>query len=130
MATDPLERAVIEAARQLYHEGSPDDWAGCAVVVAMGKLIEAEESRKRGTEIPWGQVVAGDELRSIKSGTFWEVISTQKVKGGYKIGIRRNGKSALITRPTEAEPTAWVKRGPDGQAVDMFVNVFSSGGKA
>jgi hypothetical protein len=129
MATDPLERAVIEAARQLYHEGPEDDWAKNSVILAMGKLIEAEESRERGTEIEWHELAEGDQLRSAKTGLFWEVIAVQKIKDGYQIGIRKDDKRALITRPTEAEPTAWVKRGPTGQIVDSFVTVWSSGGK-
>lgn len=76
-------------------------------------------------EIEWRDVVAGDELKSVKTGRFYPVTRTQALVGG-KTSIVVAGKP--IVRPTESEPRAVVKRGPDGQAVDVFIQVFSSGG--
>lgn len=100
----------------------------------MFKAIDALEEHERiqaaaGTaEIDWTLVVAGDEIRG-KSGAFFPVLGTQQVGGQVKVRIGLSGGPRTITRPHPDEPFATVKRGPDGQAVDEFVNVFTSGEK-
>lgn len=122
----PLERAVIEAARAylatLDRYGTADDAELAAAVKALDAAPVSEVQ-----EIGWHELAEGDQLRSAKTGLFWEVVGILKVRSGYKIGIRRDGNRADIGRPTPAEPTAFVKRGATGKAVETFVNVFSSG---
>lgn len=81
--------------------------------------------------IDWRQVVAGDELKSVNNGRFYPVASTAMPDGGkVRIGVRLPDRSVKqIVRPTPAEPTATVRRGPDGTAVDVFIEVFRSGGE-
>jgi len=121
----PQERAVIEAARAWRRRTRVDPRADALFFEAIDALDtpDAEQS------ISWRELAEGDHLKSAKTGVFWEVISVHAMRDGYKIGIRLGGKRALITRPTLAEPEAIVRRGQTGRAVDMFVNVFSSGGK-
>jgi hypothetical protein len=122
----PQERTVIEAARALAASPlSADSGLGLSLRDALAALDapDAEQS------IGWHELAEGDQLKSAKTGIFWEVISVHAMKDGYKIGIRLGGKRALITRPSPAEPEAIVRRSRTGRAVDMFVNVFSSGGK-
>ena len=79
-----------------------------------------------GREVEWREVVAGDQLRSVKTGKFFEVLGTTKVSGGYAIRVQLATGPKTITRPTAAEPTATVIRGETGKVVDVFVEVFSS----
>lgn len=77
-------------------------------------------------QVEWREVVAGDQLKSVKNGKFYEVLGTTKVQGGYAIRLQLEGGPRTVTRPTPAEPTAVVLRGETGRAVDVFVEVFSS----
>ncbi len=124
MATE-LERAVIEAARALRREGAFAREEIDAVIDAVKALDAGQDPEIQ--EIGWHEISEGDQLRSAKTGLFWEVIGVLKMRSGYKIGIRRAGNRGEISRPTTAEPTAFVKRGQAGKAVEMFVNVFTSG---
>lgn len=120
-----LERAVIEAARAWRHSFDQRD------IDRLLDTIDALDAYERSQEprvltVPWRQVVAGDELKSVKTGRFYPVTATQALTRG-QVRLTIDGKQE-ITRPTKEEPEATVRRGPDGQAVDVFVNVFSSGG--
>lgn len=77
--------------------------------------------------VEWYQVVAGDQLRSARDGKYYPVTAATKLANGYQIQIDTGSKKLVIQRPTDEEPHAVVKRGPDGRAVDSFVHVFSSG---
>lgn len=77
-------------------------------------------------EVEWREVVAGDQLKSVKTGKFFEVLGTTKVMGGYAIRVQLATGPKTITRPTAVEPTATVIRGDSGTAVDVFLEVFSS----
>lgn len=119
------ERAVIEAARVVRREGA---FARDEIDALMAAVDALDAQAAAGTaEIDWTLVVAGDEIRG-KSGAFFPVLGTQQIGGKVNIRIGLPGGPKTITRPHPDEPFAVVKRGPDGQAVDEFVNVFSSGG--
>jgi hypothetical protein len=77
-------------------------------------------------EVEWREVVAGDRVKSVKNGQFYEVLGTTKVQGGYAIRIQLSTGPRTITRPSPAEPKAVVQRGETGKAVDVIVEVFSS----
>ena len=125
MTASPLERAVIEAARSFAKDPSYEHT--CALWDAVDALDAAQDPEVR--EVGWHEVAEGDQLKSIKNGKFYPVASTQKNRDGYRIVIALSaGSVRAITRPTPEEPTAFVKRGQTGAAVDMFVNVFTSGG--
>jgi hypothetical protein len=58
------------------------------------------------------------------------VLKTLKVRGGkYEITVKLNTGPKTLVRPTPEAPSATVRRGAAGKAVDMFVNVLSSGGR-
>jgi hypothetical protein len=128
MTTNPLERAVIEAARSAMKNPAND-------LVALQRAIDALESWEATQdpevrEIGWHEVAEGDQLKSVKTGKFYPVLGTLKVRAGYRITIQVTpgaGGTKQITRPAPDEPSAFVKRGQAGTAVDIFVNVFSSG---
>lgn len=78
-------------------------------------------------EIEWAHLAEGDQLKSVKNGKFYLVRRVQAIAGGkVKIELAIAG-SKPIERPTPAEPKAWVIRGKTGEAVHMFVQVFTSG---
>lgn len=130
MTTNPLERAVIEAAREI---ADSDVYLG-----DQGRLRRAFEALDAAqdpavTETPWSQVVEGDLLRSPKNGKFYEVESVRPEAhyfASFKVTrIKLAGIGDAIFRPRDGELTAFVKRGATGNAVDTFIDVFSSGGK-
>jgi hypothetical protein len=128
MATNELERAVIAAARSWRARRTVDHVADAAFFQAIDALDAHERSQDPTvTERGWHEVVAGDEVKSIKNGRFYKVLSTLKVRGGYRITLQTGDKQTPITRPTEAEPTATVRRGPTGQAADLLTTVLASG---
>lgn len=127
MASNALERAVIAAARQWRHGHVRTIAATRGIEQAIDRLETWEASQEPTLmEVGWHEVTEGDRLKSIKTGKFYAVTGSLKVKGGYAISVQ--GAPKPITRPTLAEPTAWVKRGPTGSAVDTLTHVFSSGG--
>lgn len=118
------ERAVIEAARVVRREGA---FALDEIEALMAAVDALDAQAAAGTaEIEWTLVVAGDEIQG-KSGAFFPVLGTQQIGGQVKVRIGLPGGPKTITRPHPEEPFATVRRGPDGAAVDEFVNVFSSG---
>lgn len=128
MAANELERAVIAAARILAREGCFDHDAAREVIEATQRL-EAYEAGQDPTvaERGWHEVVAGDEVKSIKTSRFYRVLGTLKLAGGsYRITLQTGDKQTSVTRPTEAEPTATVRRGPDGKAADLLTTVIVS----
>jgi hypothetical protein len=127
----PLERAVIEAARAYVSSdpynliGSESDPAPVALARAVKSLDRATDPEIR--EVSWHLVAEGDQVRSAKNGKFYPVLSVLKVRGGTRVVIQAGTTQVPIQRPTPQEPMAFVKRGAAGAAVDVFVNVFSSG---
>lgn len=120
-----FERAVIEAARLLSCEGG----ATQSTIDAVIRAVKSLEAADLPQEIGWHLVVAGDQLRSRQNGKFYPVLGSTSLDGGktHRIKLRLGEMEKVITRPTEAEPTAIVRRGPEGKAIDVFVNVFTSG---
>jgi hypothetical protein len=76
-------------------------------------------------KLPWSSLVEGDQVKSVRNGKFYEVESTAKMMDGYHIKL--TGIAKPIMRPTPAEPKAVVRRGATGRAVDVWVDVLSSG---
>jgi hypothetical protein len=119
------ERAVIEAARRFQDAESDADLIGAVL-----RLEEHERAQGAAgiTEVDWHTVAAGDQIQG-KSGTFYPVLHVQAIKGGkVRLIVKTAQGERPIERPGESQPTAAVKRGPDGAAVRAFVKVFSSGG--
>jgi len=132
MALTELERAVIEAARAYVAEDPMGliERNGDGFAVNLKRAIDALDAGQDPEiqEIGWHEVAEGDQLRSTKTGKFYEVLGNDKKwDGTRRIGVKMPSQVQLITRPTEAEPTAFVKRGQAGKAVAVFVEVFSSG---
>lgn len=127
-----LEHAVIEAARGYVTTGTWSRPYGIEQAIAALEQHETELAAAGVTEVAWTLVVEGDELRS-KSGSFFPVIATKrewrmgKPTGNFLITVRVPSGDKVLTRPNAAEPTAVVRRGAAGRAVDTFVHVFSSG---
>lgn len=133
MTANPLERAVIEAARE-YAKANwlrQEDVYGEALVMAV-QCLDAHEATLAPAvhEIPWHEVTEGDELQGSDGTTFRPVLRTLKVQGGkYEITVQLNTGPKTLIRPTKEAPSATVRRGAAGQVVEMFVNVFASGGR-
>lgn len=133
MTTNPLERAVIDAARSMVQldrdaEVPPAGTRELRVHEAITALEAWEKTQDPEVrEVGWHEVVEGDLLKSVKTGKFYPVIGTLKGPEKYRISVLVDGVRRDIGRPTEAEPTAIVKRGATGKAVGVFVDVFSSG---
>lgn len=130
MTANPLERAVIEAARKFCDDESWDqgDPFPTYLFDAVVALAAHKASLAPGIQegIGWHEVAEGDELRG-NNGKFYPVVRTLKVqRGRYDIVVRVGETDMVLTRPTEKDPTATVRRGPTGRAVDDFVHVFSS----
>jgi hypothetical protein len=120
---NPLERAVIEAAREVAAWSVSAKLA--AAVAALDKH-EAEQAAAGIKDLPWREVVVGDRLRG-GSGAFYPVTATLAIAGGKaRVTVALPTGPKELMRPTEKAPRATVKRGPDGEAVDVFVSVFSS----
>jgi hypothetical protein len=127
-----LEHAVIEAARaHIPRDGS--FWPSpLETAVKALEQHEAELAAAGMAEVDWALVTDEDELRS-KSGAFFPVTATKrewrmgKPTGNFLITVQLPAGPKILTRPNAAEPTAVVRRGAAGRAVDTFVHVFSSG---
>ncbi len=133
MIANPYERAVIEAARAMRREvfetgEEPKPETVLAMWSAIDDLAAHEASLAPGVKegIGWHEVAEGDELRGA-NGKFYPVVRTLKVRRGlYEIVVQLPTGPKVLTRPTEKDPAATVRRGATGQAVDQFVHVFSS----
>ena len=130
-----LQKAVIEAARAYVRSdpynliGSQSDPAPVALAGAIDALEVWEKAQDPEVrEIGWHEVAEGDQLKSVKTGKFYPVLRVETVLTDARITIELSqGRHTTITRPIKDEPTAFVKRGATGKAVDVFVDVFSSG---
>lgn len=130
MTTNPLERAVIEAARSMVWDRVPHSEDEARLHKAIETLNAWEATQDPEVrEVGWHEVTEGDLLKSVKNGKFYEVEYVLTLRDKKTRQIKLKGIEKRITRPNPEEPSAFVKRGQAGAAVDMFVNVFSSGGK-
>lgn len=133
VTTGPLERAVIEAAftmrREVFdtgEEASPE--ATLALWRALDDLASHRATLAPGVKegVGWHEVTEGDEIPD-KAGNWHPVIRTLKVRRNlYEIVVQMPTGPQVLTRPSEKSPTATVRRGATGKAVDQFVHVFSS----
>jgi|SRR5688572_3455101 len=126
MATNPHERAVIEAARSVARDGTSAFNTLYDALEALDTYEKAAEPQV--SERGWHEVTEGDHLKSVKNSRFYPVVKVLKVRKGYEITLKLPTGELTITRPTAAEPAATVRRGPTGDAVDLLTHVFSSGG--
>jgi hypothetical protein len=81
-------------------------------------------SDQPGTPLPWGQVVESDQVWSAKTSRWYVVRSTVALPSG-KIRVKFEGVGKPFEVPADAD--VQVRRGPTGDAVDMFVTVLRSG---
>jgi|SRR6185503_1177684 len=140
MAANELERAVIEAARALVSSEPfnlcqkfnlcQNEWVAIDLATAV-QTLDAWQATQDPTvkERGWHEVAEGDELRG-NNGTFYPVIRTLKVqRGKYEVIVRVDGTPTQLIRPGphDKNPTAWVRRGAAGAAVDIITHVFASG---
>lgn len=72
----------------------------------------------------WGEVVESDEIRSAKTGKWYEVTSSVRLKNG-KMKVIAKGLPKAIEMA--ADKPVELRRGPTGEAVDMFTRVLWSG---
>lgn len=129
MTINPLERAVIAAARSFSRDRVPHLEERLHEAIGALEAWEATQDPEV-REVGWHEVAEGDQLRSAKNGKFYPVLRVDSIRGGKKkITIQAGRDWTTVERPSPTEPSAFVKRGQAGAAVDMFVNVFSSGGK-
>lgn len=121
------ERAVIEAARRYLRNTESDvDLIGATFRLEEYERAQAVAGIAEGVD--WHTVAAGDQIQG-KSGTFYPVLHVQAITGGkVRLIVKTAQGERPLLRPSDSQPTATVKRGPDGCAVQQFVNVFSSGG--
>lgn len=72
----------------------------------------------------YGQVVESDELKSLKTGKWYEVTSTSTTETTAR--IRLKGVAKLLIKPIADEvPAGTHRRGQTGRAVDLFAVAFS-----
>lgn len=120
----PGERVVVEAA--IRWRRGPN--VGHQYLMDAVDALEAERADPDALveqEITWGQVVEGDEIYSPKTGRWYEV--TRAVHAGGTEGkslINAKGIPRGL-KPNSADPVK-VRRGPTGNAVDMFASVLWS----
>lgn len=76
-----------------------------------------------GKPIPWSRVVESDRVFSTNTGRWYEVLEISRA--GAKVRVRFVG----VAKPFPVDPDAVVQvvRGATGDAVDIFVEVMSSG---
>lgn len=77
-------------------------------------------------ELAWSLLAEGDQLKSVKNGKFYEVEQVRKMSDGVHIklaGIARE----IVRQDHPNDAKAIVRRGPTGNAVDVWVEVLSSG---
>lgn len=122
----PAERVVVEAALRWVPQ-LPSIQAEHALQNAVLALQSerADPDALMEQEITWGQVVEGDEIWSDKTKRWYEV--TRAVHAGGTEGkslINAKGIPRGL-KPNSADPVK-VRRGPTGNAVDMFASVLWS----
>lgn len=139
MAT-PAERAVIAAARAVALDAEEDLSGGAQVSEgamirlddALAALDATEHPTADGpaeTSLTWGQLVADDELWSVKAGKWFTVLEAKNVPTpGNDVGethVRLKGVGKPFVQPSNV--TARVRRSAMGEAVDLFASVIWSG---
>lgn len=122
----PAERVVVEAARRVVRDlpfGQLDARLGDlhqAMTALEAERADPDASTEQ--EITWSQVVEGDEIYSPKTDRWYEV--TRAAHGAATSTINAKGIPKAL-KPVSAHKVK-VRRGPTGNAVDMFANVLWS----
>lgn len=125
----PEAAAVIQAARE-FIAGTLDGADGA--VAKLGLAIDAldlklarigQEGEKTEQDLTWGQVVAGDEILSAKTGRWYVVHTSVRMMDRPEMKVMIKGSPKPIQRPV-GDPVK-VKRGVDGEAVDILEVLFS-----
>lgn len=123
----PEVAAVVEAAIRMVD--GPDR------VDAIGELTRAVEAYKIRASRPagavtyeeedrtWGEVIAGDEILSAKTGRFYEVTNTVPTPDGKSVKLNIRGSAKPIIRPL-GDPVR-LKRGVLGDAADTLDLLWS-----
>jgi hypothetical protein len=126
-----LERAVIEAARALVQADRRAEVPPAGTEeLKLHRAVQDLDAADLPQEIGWHEVAEGDEIRSAKNGRFYPVVGVVALAGqpaAWRIKIQTGTTQSVITRPSEKEPMAHVRRGQVGRVVDVFVSVLSSG---
>lgn len=125
----PGERVVVEAAirwaasvQAMRAEGFHAELSD-AVDALRAERADPDAPQER--DLSWGQVVEGDQIYSDKTKRWYEV--TRAVHSGGTEGkslINAKGIPRGL-KPNSADPVK-VRRGPTGNAVDMFASVLWS----
>jgi hypothetical protein len=76
---------------------------------------------KTESDRTWGEVVESDEIYSAATGRWYEVLSSSRT--GTKMRVRAKGLTKMIVK--EVGAPVRLRRGPTGDAVDMFAVLFS-----
>lgn len=122
----PGERVVVEAALRYAQDDSTVQRHNDLIEAVDALLTErADPDALVEQEITWGQVVESDEIYSDKTKRWYEV--TRAVHSGGTEGkslINAKGIPRGL-KPNSADPVK-VRRGPTGNAVDMFASVLWS----
>lgn len=72
----------------------------------------------------YGQLVEGDQLLSAKTGRWYEVTNVSTTTAEAR--IRLAGVGPLLIKPIKEEiPQDMVRRGKTGDAMDLFITIFS-----
>ena len=118
-AMTPAQLKVIEAARKhVDHECE----SGYANLVKALDALDAETAGPVEMDIRWDQVVESDQIWSTATKNWYEVISSGPTKDPDRVRIQAKGPGSFTRL---AAGMVRVRRGPTGQAVDMWNVVWS-----
>jgi hypothetical protein len=112
----PAEQRVIQAAQAYWLDADAAD-SHNALMEAV-QALDAERKAGVEQEIRWDQVVESDQIYSARTRKWYPVISSGPSKKEGRVRIQATGLPESITPP--AAGMVRVKRGPTGQAVDMW----------
>lgn len=118
------ERLVIAMAKKWVANPARPDTA--TDLIRAVELLTAEEASSTGAiDIPWSQVVVGDQVQGAKSGRWFTIERTAASATDGTIKAWAQGIAAPVNHPGNA--IAHVRRSPTGLVVDMFTSIMWSG---
>ncbi len=120
----PEAGAIIAAARRVSTGEVPVETLG-PLLAALDARIERlgqEASEKREQDRTWGEIVAGDEVRSEKTGTYFQVHTSARGFDGH-IKVWFKGQKNPVRRPLGTP--VHLRRGNDGEGADVVEILFS-----
>lgn len=125
----PEAAAVIQAARE-FIAGTLDGADGA--VAKLGLALDAldvklerigQEPSREEQDRTWGEVVAGDEILSAKTGRWYTVHTSVRMTAVPEMKVMIKGSAKPIQRPV-GDPVR-VRRGVEGESVDILEVLFS-----